>query len=52
MLEKGMQKSWKMFQNASKTGAKINTNPKKNVVQKGVDFWDQFSATPSAQDAG
>ena len=33
-------------------GAKINTNPLKNVVQKCADFWDQFSATPSAQDAG
>ena len=52
MLEKAMQKSWKMLQNASKMGAKIYTNPKKNAVQKLVDFWDQFSATPSAQDAG
>ena len=52
MLEKGMQKSWKMFKNASKMGAKIYTDPKKNAAQKCVDFWDQFSATPSAQDAG
>ena len=52
MLVKAMQISWTMLQNASKMGAKIYTNPKKNAVQKLVDFWDQFSATPNAQDAG
>ena len=52
MLEKGMQKTWNMFQNGSKMGAEINTNPSKNEVQKCVDFLDKFSATPSAQFAG
>ena len=52
MLEKGMQKTWNMFQNGSKMGAEIDTNPLKNAVQKLVDFLDQFSATPSAQFAG
>ena len=52
MLEKGMQKTWRMLQNGSKMGAEINTNPLKNAVQKCVDFWDQFMATPSADFAG
>ena len=52
MLEKGMQKTWSMFQNGSKMGAEIDTNPSKNEVQKCVDFLDQFSATPSADFAG
>ena len=50
--KKGCKNHEKCSKNASKMGAKIYTNPKKNAVQKLVDFWDQFSATPSAQDAG
>ena len=33
-------------------GAEINTNPLKKEVQKCVDFWDEFLATPSADFAG
>ena len=52
MLEKGLQKSWKMLQNGPKMGAEIDTNPSKNEVQKCVDFLDQSSETPSADFAG
>ena len=52
MLEKGMQKTWKMLKNESLMGAEIYTNPSKNEVQKCIDFFDRFSATPSADFAG
>ena len=38
MLEKGMQKSWKMFQKGAKTGAEIEKVLIKIKVQKCIEF--------------
>ena len=39
MLEKGMTKSWKMFQKGAKMGAEIEKVLIKIKVQKCIEFW-------------
>ena len=54
MLEKGMQKTWKVFQNGAKMGAKIEKKSIKNDARKSMRKRGSIMQRPggSAGEAG